>query len=695
MQRNEPGPAASANPSLHAACKLSLSGIVIGIVLAHAAPPARGDTWTVYADIGPTLATYESTYPTLCKRYNLGTSVQGRTLWAMRISDNVLNEEDEPECQYISTMHGDEVVGTKMCMNLIDYVLINYGTVQRVTDIVNNTELWIVPLMNPDGYDRSPRTRTNASGIDLNRDFPDPFTSPSNTPTGRATETQVIMNWGFGRSFTLAANFHGGAMVVNYPYDNNTTGSSVYTPSPDDDLFIVISEAFSSNNLPMWNSTTFFHGITNGADWYAVSGGMQDWGYRYMGCNSVTIELGNTKEPATSQIPSLWGDNRPAMLAYVETSLIGVRGIVTDATTGMPLAATVSVAGRGHDIYTDPDVGDYHRMLLPGNYSLNFSAAGHDALSVSNVAVLSGPATRLDVALGAPAHVLYPNGGETLQAGIASMVSWTGSATAQFHVQYTENYGAVNQVSDGFEGAALDPAYTTGGNANWGVAAGTFHGGTKAAKAGTVSHNQQTWMARTVGGGLLSFWYRVSSELNYDFLDFTIDGNLQVHVSGNGSWAQYSTVLAAGSHELKWTYSKDGSVSNNSDTAWVDDLQVSQDATAWNDISALTGVGVTSLLWTPPNAGSNRKVRVQAYYPGGAYGLWDESDATFSVSPAPTCLKGDMNNDGTLDGRDVQRFVDALLAGASAMDVCRGDYTGNGLLEPNDTSGFAGALLGS
>ena len=88
------------------------------------------------------------------------------------------------------------------------------------------------------------------------------------------------------------------------------------------------------------------------------------------------------------------------MLSYMETCLIGIRGIVTDAGTGAPLNATITVAGRNHEIYTDPDVGDYHRMLLPGTYSLTFTAAGYDPITVNNVVVTSGAATRLDVAMG-------------------------------------------------------------------------------------------------------------------------------------------------------------------------------------------------------------------------------------------------------------------------------------------------------
>ena len=192
----------------------------------------------------------------------------------------------------------------------------------------------------------------------------------------------------------------------NYPYDNNPSGSSVYTACPDDDLFIVISKEYSRHNSPMWNSSSFPYGITNGADWYAIDGGMQDWNYRYMGCNAVTLELSTTFAPPASQIPTYWNNNRQSMLSYMATCLWGVRGLVTGP-GGTPLACTVTVDGRDHDIYTDPDVGDYHRMLLPGTYDLTFDPDGYPARTIYDVVVTDGDATRVDVSWGPEPPVCY------------------------------------------------------------------------------------------------------------------------------------------------------------------------------------------------------------------------------------------------------------------------------------------------
>lgn len=339
----------------------------------------------------------ESAHPDLCRLYNIGDSTLGHPLWFMKISDNADAEEDEPEFHYIASMHGDEPVGMELCLNLIHLLTDNYGTDQRFTDLVNEVEIWIMPLMNPDGY--VSQNRYNAQNKDLNRSFPDQYHDPVNTVSGRPTEIQHIMNWAFAHSPALSANLHGGDLVVNYPYDSNPEFDSVYTASPDDALFIQMALSYTSQNLPMKNSSDFEQGITNGAAWYHVKGGMQDWKYVWIGCNEVTIELGYDKWPAFSEIETLWNDNREAMLAYMEWSLRGLRGIVTDSITGKPLDSTVSVSGIAHDVYTDSDVGDYHRILLPGIYELNFSAPGYRSLTVSDVVVLEGNAARLDVSL--------------------------------------------------------------------------------------------------------------------------------------------------------------------------------------------------------------------------------------------------------------------------------------------------------
>jgi len=651
-----------------------------------------------YTDVETLLANTEAAFPAITKRVFLGQSVQGRDMWALCISDNVNVQEDEPEVCYISTMHGDEPVGTESLLNLIMLLTTSYGADSRITNIVNNVELWIVPVMNPDGYMSA--TRENAGGVDLNRNFPDPYTSPTNSTAGRAIEVANIMNWRFARSFVLSANFHTGALVVNYPFDNNPTGSSVFTPSPDEDYFVFLSEKYSQTNTPMWTSPTFFHGITNGADWYAISGGMQDWAYRYMGCNEVTIELSNIKTPAASALPGLWDDNRESLLAYIEQSLTGVRGLVTSFESGQPLAATISVVGRDHNVFTDPDVGDYHRFVLPGTYTLRFDATGNESRQIPNVAVNSGPATVLNVVMSGPPVVASPNGGESLAINAPTTINWTGNPAAQFHVQYTLDANSQTVTNDGFESGVFDPAYTTGGAAIWFMVNVPVHSGSKAARAGIIPDGQQSWLKRTVSGpATVSFWYRVSSQSAHDYFRFYIDGVQQIEASGTVAYTQYnSSLIPFGSHEIKWEYSKDATNSTGSDTVWVDDLSISVDNATWFDVVALTSVGATSTGWTPASASTQARVRVRAFYDGSLYGNWDYSNANFAIVPGATI--GDLNCDGVVNAADVDPFILALAnpaAYTAQFPGCpqnRGDANTDLLVNGDDVEPFLEILLG-
>ena len=115
-------------------------------------------------------------------------------------------------------------------------------------------------------------------------------------------------------------------------------------------------------------------------------------------------------------------------------------------------------------------------------------------------------------------------------------------------------------------------SFTTGGSASWFPQTDTSHDGVDAARSGLISDNQSSWMKATVSGsGTFSFWWRVSSEGNYDFLTLYVDGYRSRRISGSTSWAQVTLALTgSGTHTVQWTYSKDYSYSYNSDCGWVD-----------------------------------------------------------------------------------------------------------------------------
>lgn len=268
--------------------------------------------------------------PDIMTVFSIGKSVMGKDLLVVKISDNVNADESEPEFKYISSMHGDEIVGRELTVGLIEEIAQKYGQDQELTDLVNNTEIFIMPSMNPDGSEK--RQRANANNVDLNRNFPDITEDSQSSPVGREIENQAVMAFQKGRKFSLSANFHGGSVVVNYPWD------SKYDLHPLNDFIRELSLGYAELNPEMRNSNEFQGGVTNGAQWYVVKGGMQDWSYFWHNDLQVTIELSYTKWPSYSEIPKFYQENRDSMVYFMKQvhkgagfrmSRPGVEGVVS------------------------------------------------------------------------------------------------------------------------------------------------------------------------------------------------------------------------------------------------------------------------------------------------------------------------------------------------------------------------------
>jgi hypothetical protein len=126
---------------------------------------------------------------------------------------------------------------------------------------------------------------------------------------------------------------------------------------------------------------------------------------------------------------------------------------------------------------------------------------------------------------------------------------------------------------------ATNLAWTTGGQALWLGQTVLSHDGVAAARSGAIADFQESWVQTTVNGpGTLTFWWKVSSEMDFDRLEFSIDGASRRSISGEEDWEQPSFALAAGSHTLRWRYFKDESVGLGLDRAWVDEVTFVADA---------------------------------------------------------------------------------------------------------------------
>jgi len=365
------------------------------------------DVYPTYDGYVNMMMQYAANYPTICKLIDAGTTVQGRKILLVKISDNVNSREAEPQFLYTSTMHGDETTGYVLMLRLIDSLLTSYGSNQRITNIVDNAEIWINPNANPDGTYHGGNgsvygaTRYNANGYDLNRNFPDP---EYGVHSNQQPETAVFRSIAEQNNFVLCANFHGGTEVVNYPWDTWTNGYPDYVSHADESWYEFISHLYA-DTCQLYSPSNYMNGfddgITNGGTWYVVHHGRQDYMNWFMKSREVTIEISDTKLLPASQLPAHWEYNKRSFLNYIESIFYGVRGIVTD-TLGNPLNAIITVLNHdtlNSEIRTDSLNGNYHRMLAQGTYSLYFSAEAFYPQTINNVAVNNFQTTILNVEL--------------------------------------------------------------------------------------------------------------------------------------------------------------------------------------------------------------------------------------------------------------------------------------------------------
>lgn len=343
--------------------------------------PASLRDFHTYSQMTDELQQIASTYPDIAELHNLGNSIQGRAIWGLKITDNPGTEEDEPEVRICGLHHGDELMSAEVPLLLCWHLVENYGSDPAITNLVDEREIWVIPMVNPDGREASPYpTRGNANRVDVNRDYGYMWgheggsTAPFSQP-----ETQAMRRNALDNNFVLSLSFHCSGDIVNFVW--NCTPND----APDYDLVLDLSERYGSHN-GYW--------VVEGYDWYQVRGDTNDFSYGCRGDIDWTIEIQN------NNVTQAWDLNRDAILEIIEAAGgSGIRGTVTDALTGDPLSAVVWVEEAYWPNYTDPVVGDYHKLLDPGTYTVHYRANGYEE-QVHTVVVPSGndPAL-LDVGL--------------------------------------------------------------------------------------------------------------------------------------------------------------------------------------------------------------------------------------------------------------------------------------------------------
>lgn len=339
------------------------------------------DSYPTYSAYENMMFDFQTNHPDKCEIITLGTLPSGRKIMIAHLHNVDGPRDNKPKFLYTSTIHGDETTGWIMMLRLIDYLLENPDE-PEVQTVMNNIDLYIGPNTNPDGTyhggnnNVNGATRYNANGVDMNRNYADPHGNPHPDGNPYATETEWFMQFADENAFVMGANYHGGAEVMNYPWDNT------YTLHADDVWYQLISHEYAdlTHEVNSNYMTDYNNGITNGAQWYMIGGGRQDYMNGYAQCRELTIECSNSKMPNGNQLPNFWDYNKNSIFAFMYQCIYGIHGTVTDAANGQALNATITIANHDDQysfVESHLPAGDYHRPIKGGTYDVTYSCNGY------------------------------------------------------------------------------------------------------------------------------------------------------------------------------------------------------------------------------------------------------------------------------------------------------------------------------
>ncbi|MBQ5423987.1 MAG: T9SS type A sorting domain-containing protein [Bacteroidales bacterium] len=369
-------------------------------------------TYDVYTQL---LQYFKETFPNLCE---IDTILEDtphpdlhHSIFAIHISNTLGQATTKPAFLYSSSMHGTEVVCFYMMLHLADYILNNATTDSAVMKILDNVDLYICPLENPDGAYHATNdliwqgenysTYHNYNDVQLNRNYP--HLPGFDTEANIQPETQAIIDWVTPIHFVMSVNFHCGAELINYPWDSWTTSQRAHA---DSDWFRYIGQNYAT--LCHAQDTSYMYGngagyaVIDGGDWSVVTGSRQDYMTYYQHCREVTMEISRTHVVTDpDELQSYWNNSKNALLSYAMECDYGFWGVVTDAITHEPVEAMIKVLNHDYfhsEVYSHQPLGAYHRPIMAGTYTVEVSAPCYQTVTFT-VTTKPGTKVRRDVEL--------------------------------------------------------------------------------------------------------------------------------------------------------------------------------------------------------------------------------------------------------------------------------------------------------
>lgn len=326
-----------------AAALLMVAALVTGLpteARAITAFPPGWEAYHTYAEMAAEVAGVAAAHPDIVQRVSLGTSYQGRRIWAAKVSDNVSTDEPEPEVLFDGLHHADEHMGLEMTLSILHWLTDGYGTDPRITQIVNTREIWLVFAVNPDGAEfdiaggrfhwwrknRQPNG-DGTTGTDLNRNYGYRWGTGGRTSTNpraityhglapfSAPETRVMRDFLASRvvdgrqQIRASITFHEYGRLVMWPYGYTMTDVPADMTAQDHAALVAIGRHMAATNG---------YRPEQGSDLYISDGTLRDYEYGTYRIFSYTFELSAWDYPRSPWIARETGRNREAVLWLAE-----------------------------------------------------------------------------------------------------------------------------------------------------------------------------------------------------------------------------------------------------------------------------------------------------------------------------------------------------------------------------------------
>ncbi|MFQ5605647.1 MAG: M14 family metallopeptidase [bacterium] len=321
---------------------LLLTLLLMPLIIAGSCNPPPGPPdaglYHTYAEIQSELQELQTAFPNLAKVVSLGQSLENRQIWAIKISDNVAQEENEPEVLFIGGHHAREWIAIDVPFLLAKHLLENYSSDADIRNYVDNGQIWIIPLLNPDGHQYSVTTnrlwrknrRNNGDGsfgVDLNRNYSyqwggpgssgDTFSEIYRGPSAFSEpETKVVQDFASQHNFVALLSYHNFSQLILYPWGHTNS------PAPDAGLLNALAQTMADSILDVHGKR---YVPEQSSDLYLASGDATDWLYGETRVPSYTIELRPASSIPGFQLPEseiqpTFEENLPAALFLIAWS---------------------------------------------------------------------------------------------------------------------------------------------------------------------------------------------------------------------------------------------------------------------------------------------------------------------------------------------------------------------------------------